>query len=87
MIYALQHRNPPRVFPIILQNARTATQKNNFGGLLLKRKQRRRRTRIDRCGFRFSLFPGQLFFKSRKNVLSPHGGAFQFELCYAFLYT
>ena len=28
-----------------------------FWGLLLKRKQRRRRTRSDPCGFRFSLFP------------------------------
>ena len=40
-----------------LQNFRAASFKNNFGGLLLKRKQRRRRTCSDPCGFRFSLFP------------------------------
>ena len=44
----------------ILRNFRAASFENNFGGLLLKRKQRRR-TRSDPCGFRFSLFPGHLF--------------------------
>ena len=45
----------------ILQKFRAASFKNNFGGLLLKRKQRRRRMCSDPCGFRFSLFPGELF--------------------------
>ena len=45
----------------ILWNLRAASFKNNFGELLLKRNQRRRRTRSDPCSFRFSLFPGQLF--------------------------
>ena len=45
----------------ILRNFRAASFENNFGGLLLKRKQRRRRTPSDPCGFRFSPFPGQLF--------------------------
>ena len=44
-------------------NFRTATFENNFGGLLLKRKQKRRMTHSDYCDFRFSLFPGQLFIK------------------------
>ena len=54
----------------ILPNFRTATFENNFGGLLLKRKQRRS-TRSGPCGFRFSLFPGQLYIMSWNNVLSP----------------
>ena len=44
----------------ILRNFRAASFENNFGRLLLKRRQRRR-TCSDPCGFRFSLFPGQLF--------------------------
>ena len=44
-------------------NFRTATFENNFWGLLLKRKQKRRMTHSDYCDFRFSLFPGQLFIK------------------------
>ena len=37
----------------ILQNFRQASFENNFGGLLLERKQRWRRTRSDPRGFRF----------------------------------
>ena len=48
----------------ILRHFRTATFENNFWGLSLERKQRRRRARSDPCNFRFSLFPGQLFIKS-----------------------
>ena len=50
-----------RFFNEILRNFRGASFENNFGGLLLKRKQRRRRLCSDPCGFKFSLFPGQLF--------------------------
>ena len=45
----------------ILQSFRATSFENNFGGLLLKRKQRRKRMHNDPCGFKFSLFPGQLF--------------------------
>ena len=43
----------------------------------------------DPCGFRFPLFPGQLFIESRNNLLHKfsHSGAFQFGLCYPFLQT
>ena len=61
----------PGVLQEILQNYRTATFDSNFRGLILKTKQnktktkqRRVRARSDPCGFRFSLFPGQLFIKS-----------------------
>ena len=45
----------------ILRNIKTAIFENNFWGLRLKRKQRRKRTHSDPCGFKFSLFPWQLF--------------------------
>ena len=35
-----------------------------FRSAFLKRKQKRRGTRSDPCGSRFSLFPGQIFIKS-----------------------
>ena len=60
-----------RFFNGILRNFRGTSFENNFWGLLLKRKQRRRRTRSDPCGFRFSLFQGSyLFIKPWSNVLS-----------------
>ena len=72
-----------------LQNFRTATFENNFVGLPLKRKQRKRRTCSDPCGFRFLLFQGQLSSHKAKLFLLKfsHSGAFQFGLCYPFLYT
>ena len=71
-VYALQLKQKfiAGVFHEILQNFRTATSKDNFWELLLKRKQKRRKVRSDLCGFRCSYFPGQLFIKSWKNLLS-----------------
>ena len=43
-----------------------------WGWLLLKRKQRRRRTQTDPCGFTFSHFPGQLCIRSWNNKLFSH---------------
>ena len=65
-VYALQlkQKSTVGVSNGVLQNFRTATFENNFGRLLLKRKQGRRRTHSDPFGFRFSLFLGQLFIKS-----------------------
>ena len=48
----------------ILRNFRTAIFEDNFLGLLLKRKQKRRKACSDLCGLRFSHFPRQLFIKS-----------------------
>ena len=72
-----------------LRNFRTATFENNFVVLSLKRKQRKRRTCSDPCGFRFLLFQGQLSSHKTKLFLLKfsHSGAFQFGLCYPFLYT
>ena len=52
-----------------LRNFRAAIFENNFRKLLLKRKERRRRTRSDSCGFMFSLFPGQLFIYQAMHFL------------------
>ena len=72
----------------ILQNFRTATFENSFEGLLLKRKQWRRRVRSDPCGSRFSLFPGHFFIIILGTIFLNkflHSGVFQFGLCYPFL--
>ena len=57
-----------RVYALQLKQKSTAA---GFDGILrkfrsafLKRKQKRRSTRSDPCGSRFSLFPGHLFIKS-----------------------
>ena len=74
----------------ILRNFRTATFENNFRGLLLKRKQRRRRMRSDPCGFNFSLFQGIYLFSHETRFFFQnfsHSGAFQLGFCYPFLYT
>ena len=72
-VYVLQlkQKSTAGVSNGILRSFRTATLENNFGGLLLKGNQRRRRTRSDPRRFMFSLFLGQLFIKSWNNVLSP----------------
>ena len=88
-VYALQpkQKSTADVSNRILQNFRTTTFQNKFVGLLLKRKLRGRRARIDPCGFRFSLFPGQLL--SHKTIFFlhkfSHSRPFQFGLCYPFL--
>ena len=56
-----KHKSTAGVSDGILQNFRTATLENNFWGLLLKRKQRKKRMHSNPCTFRFSLFPGQFF--------------------------
>ena len=63
-----------RVYTLELKQKSTAA---GFDGILrkfrsafLKRKQKRRSTRSDPCGSRFSLFPGHLFIKSWNNRLS-----------------
>ena len=88
-VYALQpkQKSTADVSNRILQNFRTTTFQNKFVGLLLKRKLRGRRACIDPCGFRFSLFPGQLL--SHKTIFflhkCSHSRPFQFGLCYPFL--
>ena len=47
----LKQRSNTIAFHGILRNFRTSTFENNFWGLLLKRKQGRRRERSDHCGF------------------------------------
>ena len=53
----------------LLQNFRTATFENNFGGLLLKRKPRNRRMRNYPFAFKFLLFPGHLFISHKTKFL------------------
>ena len=60
MIYALQLKQKSTVG--VLQNFRTATIKNNFGGLLLKRDQEEKMC-SDPCGFKFLIFPGHIFIR------------------------
>ena len=68
-VMQLKQKSTASVSNGILRNFRTAFFKNNFGGLLLKRKQD--------LGFRFSLFLGQKqlsqlsYIKSWNNVLCP----------------
>ena len=61
----LKQKSIAGVFQGFLQNFRTASLENNFQGMLLKRKQCRRRARNDPCGFRFSFSPGQLFISHK----------------------
>ena len=74
-VYALQlkQKSTAGVLHGILQNFRIASFDNNFGGLLLKRKLRRRRASSDPCGF---TFPLSTFFQcsyllSHTTTLSP----------------
>ena len=85
-VYTLQLKKKSTVGVVhrILQNFRTATFESNFWGLLLRRKQRRRRSRTEPCGFGFSLFSEQLFIHEIFFFLHKFlpTGAFQFGLCY-----
>ena len=63
MVYALQLKQKSTA-GVFLRDFRTATSENNFGGLLLKRKQRERKMRNDPCGLKLLLSPGHTFIKS-----------------------
>ena len=79
-VYALQlkQKSTAAGFNGILRKTRSAS---------LKGKQKRRGTRSDPCGSRFSLFPWQLLSLETIVLLGKvsHSVAFHFGLCYTFL--
>ena len=91
MIYALQHRNPPRLFPIeFCKMLEQLLRRIILGGYFWKenKEEEGRALIVAVSGFHF--FQGSYFLSHERMFFLhkfSHGGAFQFQLCYAFLYT